>query len=106
MTSRIESHSVLPEPEQSNEVTFTFDGESYTGREGEPVAAALLAAGVRTLRTSPVQGEARGLYCGIGHCYECRVWLGPSETDSERVRGCQVPICDGDTYRSVRGGDA
>ncbi|MGO2139137.1 MAG: 2Fe-2S iron-sulfur cluster-binding protein [Leucobacter sp.] len=106
MTERIENHPVLPEPPAADDAKFTFNGESYVGRTGEPVAAALLAAGVRELRTSPVAGEPRGLYCGIGHCYECRLWLGPDEETAERVRGCQAPISDGDTYRSTRGCDS
>ncbi len=103
MTERIEHHPVLPEPDEASEVTFTFNGATFSGREGEPVAAALLAAGVRELRSSPVVGEPRGLYCGIGHCYECRLWLGESEEGAERVRGCQAPLQDGDAYRSTRG---
>ncbi|MGO3147173.1 MAG: (2Fe-2S)-binding protein [Leucobacter sp.] len=103
MTKRIENHPVLPEPESAQEVSFTFNGETFTGREGEPVAASLLAAGVRQLRTSPVEDEPRGLYCGIGHCYECRLWLGPNDETAERVRGCQVSVKDGDSYRSTRG---
>lgn len=106
MTERIEHHPVLPEPEPAADVSFTFNGDRFTGKAGEPVAAALLAAGVRELRTSPVAGEPRGLYCGIGHCYECRLWLGPDDASAERVRGCQVSVQDGDTYRSTRGDDA
>lgn len=106
MTERTTNHPVLPDPEQAREVSFTFNGETYTGREGEPVAAALLVAEVRELRRSPVAGEARGLYCGIGHCYECRLWLGDSEASAERVRGCQASIREGDTYCSTRGDEA
>lgn len=96
MTGRIVGHPVLPEPERTP-VTFKFNGETHEGFAGEPVAAALLAAGVRTLRTSPELAEPRGIYCGIGHCYECRVWLG-----EDRVRGCQAPIAEGDTFCSER----
>ena len=38
---------------------------------GESVAAALLAAGVRAWRTAE-DGSPRGLFCGIGVCWECR----------------------------------
>lgn len=102
MTERIVGHPVLPEPEPARQVSFTFNGETYSGNEGEPVATALLAARVRTLRTSPVQREPRGVYCGIGHCYECRLWLGADDEHAERVRGCQVSVHEGDVYRSTR----
>lgn len=50
-------------------VAFSFNGQTLVGRRGQTLAAALWAAGIRQLRPS----EARGLWCGIGHCYECRV---------------------------------
>jgi sarcosine oxidase subunit alpha len=105
MGEYIEGHPILPEPANTKAVQFTFDGEPFVGREGGPVAAALLACGVRELRRSPDLNEARGLYCGIGHCYECRLWLGETLEDSERVRGCQVSLREGDVYRSTREGD-
>lgn len=105
MDKRIVEHPMLNDLENAADVEFTFNGETYVAREGEPVAVALLAAGVRELRRSPERDEPRGLYCGIGHCYECRLWLGGTPESSERVRGCQVSVCDGDVYRSVREGD-
>jgi sarcosine oxidase subunit alpha len=95
--SRVTGHPVLPDP-VNEEVTFSFNGHTYTAHEGEPVAAALLAHGVRQLRTSPVEGEPRGLYCGIGHCYECRVWL----DGVTQVRACLAPAAAGASYTSKR----
>lgn len=95
---RISGHPILEDlPEEP--VSFTFNGRSYVARRGEPVAAALLAEGVRVLRRSAVLGEARGIYCGIGHCYECRVWL----NDDTLVRACLTPVEDGDSLTSERG---
>jgi sarcosine oxidase subunit alpha len=94
---RITGHPILPDP-SGREIAFTFNGKTYSAREGEPVAAALLAQGVRTLRTSPVVGEPRGLYCGIGHCYECRVWL----NNDTHVRACLTPVTDGASFTSDR----
>jgi sarcosine oxidase, subunit alpha len=94
---RITGHPILPETAK-DEVRFTFDGRPYVGRDGEPVAAALLAAGVRVLRRSPVAQEPRGIYCGIGHCYECRVWL----NGDTLVRACVTPVREGDAFSSER----
>ncbi|TFB55173.1 (2Fe-2S)-binding protein [Cryobacterium tagatosivorans] len=94
---RIVGHPVLPDL-PADEVGFTFNGEPYTAREGEPVAATLLANGVRKLRVSPVAGEPRGIYCGIGHCYECRVWL----NNDTQVRACLTPATEGDSFTSER----
>ncbi|MEO3813343.1 2Fe-2S iron-sulfur cluster-binding protein [Sphaerisporangium sp. B11E5] len=41
---------------------FTFDGRPYEGREGDTLAAALLAGGVRRIGTSVTLGRPRGIY--------------------------------------------
>ena len=48
-----------------------FDGRTLTAHEGETVAAALTANGVRVFRRSAKRGEPRGLFCGIGQCTDC-----------------------------------
>jgi sarcosine oxidase subunit alpha len=86
---RITHHPILP-PLNRKSVQFQFNGITYTAYDGESIAAALLAHGVRTLRYSPKNGEPRGLYCGIGHCYECIVHL----ENSGDVRACITPVQD------------
>ena len=54
------------------------------------MAAALLAAGRRELRESPRRAEPRGMYCGIGLCFECVM-----QVDGRRVRTCVTPVGDG-----------
>ncbi len=77
-------------------VRFTFDGSSYEGFEGEPVAVALLAADRRILSRSFRFHRPRGLMCDTGQCgwCECEVDGRPS------VRSCQVPVHDGLVARS------
>jgi glycine/D-amino acid oxidase-like deaminating enzyme/bacterioferritin-associated ferredoxin len=48
------------------------DGERIDAVPGESVAAAITAAGHRRLRTDRT-GSPRGLLCGMGSCFECRV---------------------------------
>ena len=55
----------MPEP------TFLFDGRPLVFAEGQTVGAALTAAGVRSWRTTRVAGRPRGLFCGIGICFDC-----------------------------------
>ena len=52
--------------------TFDFAGSPVAALPGEPLGAALLAAGRRVCRTTP-SGGPRGLFCGIGVCQECLV---------------------------------
>ena len=47
------------------------DGAKLKAYEGETVAAALMAAGIRITHTTAKHGESRGMCCGIGLCYSC-----------------------------------
>ncbi len=51
---------------------FEFDGDAIEAWPGESVAAALLVAGRLALRDE-TPGDARGLVCAIGVCWECRL---------------------------------
>jgi len=85
---RIVNHPVLGGLEEQKKVTFQFDGKTYEGYENDTIASALLAHGVRTLRKHEESGTARGIYCNIGHCYECRVTV----DGTTNVRACLTPI--------------
>lgn len=85
---RIFDHPVLGKLTNKPTVTFTFDGEKYEGLEGDTIASALLANGIRTLRQHEHSGKNRGIYCNIGHCFECRVTV----DEVTNVRACLTPI--------------
>ena len=38
---------------------------------GASAAAAMLAAGLRNIRETPVEGRERGPYCMMGICFDC-----------------------------------
>jgi hypothetical protein len=62
---------------------FEFEGEAVPAEPGDTIGAALVRARRLALAVGPA-GGARGLYCGIGVCFECVV-------DVEgigRVRSC------------------
>lgn len=88
MTKRITSHPVLGTMPERKKINFKFDGKTYEGYEGETIAAALLANGIRTLRKHEHTGHPRGIYCNIGHCFECRVTV----NDASNIRACLTPI--------------
>ena len=56
-------------------VTFHIDDRSVTAREGDSVAAALLAAGIGYCRVTPISGSRRAPYCMMGVCFECLVTI-------------------------------
>ena len=57
----------------SGEISFTFNGNAYEGAQGQSIAAALMASGVRELRTTRFHKEPRLIFCGIGVCFDCLV---------------------------------
>ncbi|MDH3659092.1 MAG: (2Fe-2S)-binding protein [Alphaproteobacteria bacterium] len=67
-------------------VTIDVDGQTIDAQPGLSVAAALLRAGIRTLRHSPA-GSPRGAFCMMGVCQECLV-----EIDDVRRQACLVAV--------------
>ncbi len=53
------------------EVTIFIEGRAVRVPEGETVAAAVLAYGLESVRTTPVSGKPRLPYCLMGICFEC-----------------------------------
>lgn len=72
-------------------VEIEVDGEIINAYEGETVAAALIAAGRRTFRRTSKNGHPRGMYCGIGLCYECMMVI----NDMPNTRACQTLVSHG-----------
>lgn len=56
--------------ERGRPFTIDVDGRPMLVYEGETVAGALFAHGIRVFRVT-ARGTPRGLYCGIGICYDC-----------------------------------
>ena len=96
---RITSHPILGGIEPQREVTFTFDGKTIPGFEGEPVAAALKAAGVAVHRYTKKQRRPRGVFCAIGRCTDCVMVI----NGHPNVRACVTPLEDGMTVMTQHG---
>jgi predicted molibdopterin-dependent oxidoreductase YjgC len=91
MSSRILDHPTLGQLPPAEMVEITVDGRKVTARDGETIAASLIAAGIRVFRTMPRSGEARGGYCLVGRCSDCLM-----QVDGElNVRVCVTPTRDG-----------
>jgi len=72
-------------------IDLLVDGEVIQAYDGETIAAALTAAGRRVFRHAPRTGAPRGVFCGIGACFECLVTVeGMGE-----VRSCMVAVRPG-----------
>jgi len=79
--------------------TFSFDGRAVPFAEGQTVGAALWASGVRSLRTTRVEGRPRGMFCGIGICFDCLVVVDGRPDE----RACVTPARPGLDVRSQEG---
>ncbi|MDR6224915.1 (2Fe-2S)-binding protein [Desmospora profundinema] len=88
---RIEQHPVLGPRKQTQPITFTLNGQPILAYEGETIAASLLANGIRILRSHEETDAPRGIYCNIGHCFECRVKV----NGADHVRSCLTLVKEG-----------
>ena len=57
--------------ERGGPFEIEVDGEKILAYEGETIGTALLAAGKRVLRKTMRQKKPRGIYCGMGVCFDC-----------------------------------
>jgi len=79
-------------------VGITFDGSPIPALPGETVAAALSAAGIRTYRHTP-GGAPRGLWCGMGACFDCLVTI----DGRANQRACLAKVAPGMVVHSSPG---
>ncbi|MCC6470980.1 MAG: (2Fe-2S)-binding protein [Alphaproteobacteria bacterium] len=78
---------------------FDFDGQPVVAYPGETVAGALLAAGVARFRTTARSAMPRGLYCGMGMCWECLVVIDGRPSN----RACMTEARPGMRVETQRG---
>lgn len=72
-------------------VTLRVDGRKISARRGESVHAALLAAGYLNLRKTRKESAPRGIFCGMGVCYDCLVTI----NGQTNQRACMRQVEDG-----------
>ena len=99
MAERIEEHPILGVVEKGRKVSFSFDGKEIEGYEGEPIAAALKAAGVMVHRYTQKEHKPRGIFCAIGRCTDCVMIV----DGVPNVRTCITPLKEGMTVRTQYG---
>jgi predicted molibdopterin-dependent oxidoreductase YjgC len=80
-------------------IALTVDGQRIEARDGDSVAAAMLAAGLLQSRTTPVSGAPRAPYCMMGVCFDCLM-----EIDGVGSRqACLMQARDGMVVRTQHG---
>ncbi len=95
---RIEEHPII-DFKRGKPVTFIFEGRQVAGYEGETIASALHAAGVKVLSHSYKLKRPRGFFCAIGNCSSCLMRV----NGESNVRICVVPVQQGDKVEMQEG---
>lgn len=88
----------MPTIEPDRSITITLDGAPITARPGQTIAAALIDNGVRSWRTTRNDRRPRGVFCGIGVCYDCLLTI----DGQPNQRACLAPAFDGTACEIVR----
>jgi len=86
---RIATHPILP-VEERPEFDFVWQGRTLRAREGETIASALFANGVRVFGTHHKDGAPQGIFCANGQCAQCTV-----VADGLPVKSCMTPVRPG-----------
>jgi sarcosine oxidase subunit alpha len=68
---RIDLPELPPGQARGAPITIDFEGRALPAFQGQPVAVALFAAGVKVLGRSSKYHRPRGLFCLEGHCASC-----------------------------------
>jgi 2Fe-2S iron-sulfur cluster binding domain len=84
---RVQPQYEIAGVERGEAFEFYFEGQPVQAYPGETIGAALTAAGITTFRTTRKSGKPRGIFCGIGICYDCLVVV----DDTPNRRACLTP---------------
>ncbi|MBU7032733.1 MAG: FAD-dependent oxidoreductase [Theionarchaea archaeon] len=95
---RITQHPLL-EFKRGRKIYFTFDGKIIPAYEGESIAAALHAVGIKVLKRSILHSRPRGFFCAIGKCASCMMTV----NGVPNVKTCVTLVEDGLEVRSQVG---
>jgi len=88
---RVIHHPILGDINYRKKVSIRVDGIEVEAYEGEPIASALTAAGIKVFRHTRKQNEPRRLFCAVGRCTDCIMTV----DGHPNVRTCVTPIRDG-----------
>ena len=85
-------------PEEPRPISLTVDGESILGVQGQSIAGVILASDRLGFRKTARRDKPRGVFCGIGVCFDCLVEV----NGIGDVRACQRKAHEGDVVVTQR----
>ncbi|MEY4323116.1 MAG: hypothetical protein RL410_897 [Actinomycetota bacterium] len=73
-------------------ITIVINGQHVEVPQGISIAAALISSGKNSWRETRIGGQPRGMFCGIGACFDCLVTV----NGQRNIRACLEQVRDGD----------
>lgn len=86
---RVEKHPILTVPVRK-QIQFTWKENNLTAFEGETIASALMANGIRVFGHHHKDGSPMGIFCANGQCSQCMVIA-----NGRPVKSCMELISEG-----------
>ena len=96
---RIDNHPILGEYKKGKKIKVTVDGRDITAYEGEMIATAIIASGLKIFRYTSKYEEPRGIFCAIGRCTDCVMEV----NGSANVRTCVTTVKEGMVINTQKG---
>ncbi|MDH4136433.1 MAG: FAD-dependent oxidoreductase [Anaerolineae bacterium] len=94
---RVQEHPILPVDEREA-IEFYWKGKKLLAREGETIASALFANGLKIFGHHKKDGAPQGMFCANGQCAQCMVIA-----DGLPVKSCMVQVTPGVRAEPVAG---
>jgi predicted molibdopterin-dependent oxidoreductase YjgC len=88
---RVVDHPILGKGTEKKKISIYFEEKQVDALEGEPIASALMSAGIRHFRKTVKNKENRGIFCAIGRCTDCMMIV----DGQPNVRTCTTLVRDG-----------
>lgn len=88
---KYEEHPILGKRIKGREVKIFFEETELSAEEGEPLAVALLDAGIKNFRITRKKHAIRGIYCANGRCTDCMMVV----DGLPNIRTCITPVSEG-----------
>ncbi len=86
---RITSHPII-KVEPAKKIKFKFKGQVLEAKEGETIASALYANGIRIFGTHHKDKAPLGIFCANGQCDQCKVIA-----NGVTVKACMTTVKEG-----------
>ncbi len=86
---RITEHPILPIPDRKT-ISFSWEGHTFQAMEGETIASALFANGIKVFGHHHKDGSPLGIFCANGQCSQCMVIA-----NGKPLKSCMEVVTEG-----------